>query len=416
MSKQENMAGYKDLLKHRNYVFVLVSNTLTGFGFTIFQVVLFWLAYRMSANSFEAAVVVQSSAIPYLFFGLVGGVYADHGDKKQLILRNQLGTGLMMAAIVAMFAFHLESIWYVALASFFIVTFRCFYSPAIRSLVSATLPESLWQQGNALFQLSGQLSRTMAPICGGVLLTHLSESWIFLILLLLMLVPLAFVMPLHLEQKKGSEGVHLLKELKSTFTFLQTRPNLLLSIIIFGIVLLFFTGMERIGLPVVSDQHWHTGAEGFSILLTLFGIGSAVGAFILGKITMPSSYARLIMAACMLWGLGLMGIGLSPNLYLAGVFALLTGVMEAFIDLPMVLMIQKYTPEQKLGQVFSFFSTVAFIGEAGAGLLAAFMMEWAGMVNSFMMVAGCIILVCGAALLWMRKSSRMEPTAVQEYR
>ncbi len=171
--------SYKELLKYNHYIFVLVLNMLAGFGFVIFQVVLYWLAYKMSDSTLQAAIVVQSSAVPYLLFGLIGGVYADSWNKKKIIIWNQIGTGIITLSIFVSFMLHIESIWYIAIASFLIVTFRCFYSPAIRSLVSITLPETLWPKGNSIFQLILQLSRSLAPVIGGILLATFSMESIF---------------------------------------------------------------------------------------------------------------------------------------------------------------------------------------------------------------------------------------------
>lgn len=226
MSKKVIATSYRELLMHREYLFVLVSSTLSSFAFVLFQVVLFWLAYKISETTFQAAVVVQSSAVPYLLFGLLGGVYADHWNKKKIIIWNQLGTGFMIFTILIMYWLHIESIWYIAVASFFIVSFRCFYSPAIRSLVSKTLPEALWPKGNSIFQLSLQLSRSIAPIFSGILLSFFSPEWMFFIFFILTIAPIGFVIPLILEHKKTSKSVPVIKELKETFTFLKTKNSL----------------------------------------------------------------------------------------------------------------------------------------------------------------------------------------------
>lgn len=172
MVDKDTDRSFGHLLKYKEYLFVIGLSTLSSFGFILFQVVLFWLAYKMSATTFQAAVVVQSSAVPYLLFGLAGGVFADKWNRKKIIIWNQLGTGFVIFTILILYWVHLESIWYIAFASFLIVSFRCFYSPAIRSLVSKTLPEPLWPKGNSVFQISLQLSRSLAPV-GGLTI----ETW-----------------------------------------------------------------------------------------------------------------------------------------------------------------------------------------------------------------------------------------------
>ncbi|MDZ5471386.1 MFS transporter [Bacillus sp. 31A1R] len=405
-----NHIQYSELRKHKDFIFVLLSSTLSSFGFVLFQVVLLWLAYKMSSNTFEAAIVVQSTALPYLLFGLVGGVYADCLNRKKIFIFNQLGTAIMILMILIMFLLKWESIYLLAGASFFIVTFRCFYSPAIRSMISVTLPEPLWPIGNSIFQLSLQLSRSLAPIASSFLITHVAPPWMFGIFLLLTILPLMFILPIKIKQETRKEPIKVLQELQGTFNFLKTKKPLLLSITSFGIVLIFFTGMERLGLPIISDQELELGAKGFSVILTLFGVGSALGAVWLGKWSMKSSYSIYILIGCIVWGLGLMGVGLSPNIYIAGVFAFLTGVAEAFIDLPMILMIQTSTPDDKIGKVFSVLSTVAFLGEAGSMFLVALFIEQLGIQISFIVTTILIFVVCTFTLFYLVSYSRNNRT------
>lgn len=402
----EKKISYKDLLVHKSFVFLLGANTLSIFGFISFQVVLFWLAYKMTDSAFEAGLVIQSFSAPFLLFGLIGGVYADQWNRKKMIIWCQMGTALMTLLVVGLYIFNLENIWLIALASFLIVSLRCFYSPAIRALVPQTLPEHLWPKGNSTLQICSQVSRSLAPVLAGAIMAVSSAEWIFTIFLAFTLASTLLIMPLKNLHVKAKGRVLVCKELKGTFAFIYSVKPLFWSLTLFGIVLLFYTGMERLGLPEVSDTVWDTGSKGFGTILTLFGVGSAIGAAIIGKVEIKS-YSRYIFISCILWGLGLMFIGISPFFYAACAFALLTGMMEAFIDLPMVLMIQKSVPDEKIGKVYSTLSTIAFIGESGSSLIAGLLIGFAGTGAGFMLAAGGIAAVCGIGLFLTERKEKI---------
>lgn len=99
-------------------------------------------------------------------------------------------------------------------------------------------------------------------------------------------------------------------------------------------------------------------------------------------------------------------------------FALFTGITEAFIDLPMVLMIQKFTPEDKIGKVFSFLSTIAFIGgEAGSSILVAFVIGGvSGIHVSFIIIACSIIVICCTSLYLMERRKIDNRISKKDYR
>ncbi|SER58830.1 MFS transporter [Salipaludibacillus aurantiacus] len=405
---QEPRIAYKDLLSQKRYLLVLLVNTFANFGFMMFQVGFFWLVYDMTKgleqSAFIAGGMILGASSPYLIFGLIGGVYADRLNKKKIIVISNLVSALILTGVPILYMSDLLTVWHVALSAFGVVSLRCFYSPAIRSLVPQVLPSEYWPAGNSVFQILSQLSKTISPALGGVLIAQYSAMSVYVVFLLLLLFSALLIFPLRIRAAvQLDKRVSVYKDIKETFIFMSTIKPLFWTIMLFGAVLLFQTGIERLGLPIVSDTEWEMGPEGFGIILATFGVGNIIGAVWLGKIKMKS-YTHYIYTGWALWGSAIALVGLSPWLALALIFALIAGIAEAMNDLPMVLMIQRFTPENRLGKVFSVWSTVAFVGESGSSLLAGMIIGMAGLHAAFVVLWLSLVLIGLAGFILTREA------------
>lgn len=386
-------ANQTSLWLHKNYISILIANLTSSFGTMMYQVAFFWLAYKLTSSAFSAGMVILASTSPYLLFGLIGGVYADRWNRKKVSMWSNLLTALIVSIIpVAIWSDHLTA-GVLGITAFIVMSIRCFFNPAIRALIPQTLPENLWQKGNTVWQISTQLSRSIAPALAGVFIAGPGTELVFILYVLLLLISFAATLSVKIAPRKmPTEKVGVVKDIISTFQFVSTIKPLFWSIMLFGLVLLIYTGMERIGLPDVSDNVWEMEARGFGIIMATFGIGNILGAFILGKMNIKN-YSKIIFSGWMIWGITLGWIGLTDWFYLAVALAIVNGISESMNDLPMVLMIQRLVPDDKLGKVFSMWSTTAFIGESGSSILCGFVIGWAGLNTSFFLVALALTLI-----------------------
>lgn len=386
--------GYKALFKYKNYNLILFLNIVSFFGMMMYQVAFFWLAYIMTSSALTAGILILASTSPYLLFGLIGGVYADRWSRRGIAL---WGTVMTIPAVLFIPILHwadMLQVWHIGLTAFVIVTIRCFMHPAIRAMIPQTLPESLWPAGNSVFQVSAQLARSIGPAVGGYLIVIYSPMIIFIIFSILLFITILLILPINIEVEKKVKGkVSVFRDIVDTYHFIRPNKPLFLTIILFGVVLLAYTGMERIALPQLSDTVWDMDVRGFGILMTMFGIGSIIGAIILGKIKIKA-FSNYIYTGWFLWGTSILVIGISSSFYIAVIFAIILGIAESLNDIPMVLMIQKQVPNDKIGKVFSMWSTVAFVGESGSNVLAGAVIGMIGAIYGTVF-AGVILVTTG---------------------
>jgi MFS transporter, DHA3 family, macrolide efflux protein len=71
------LGNYGEIFRNRDYAKLWTGQTTSVFGDAVYHVAFNWYVYKTSPSALVAGLVICCASAPYLFFGLVGGVYAD---------------------------------------------------------------------------------------------------------------------------------------------------------------------------------------------------------------------------------------------------------------------------------------------------------------------------------------------------
>ncbi len=386
------MAGYSkwdELVRIHDYRLLLFGQMISTFGESIYNVAFYWLAYEMTGSAWIAGVVVFCASVPYLIFGLLGGVYADRLNRKSLMLVSDLIRAVAVAVVPLLAMLDILAVWHLAAVAFVLTTARCFFQPALNASVAFVLNNELRSAGVALVEGGFRGARLTGLAFGAVLIEIWGADQLYTVAILTFLVSVAFVVPLRqigqIEHEETEENI--LDALGNTFRFLRGHLDLFWGIVLFGVGLMFVTGLERIALPRVADEQWGIGASGFGWVLAMITLGYFCASLVLGRMTFNSP-KLYIFGGWALWGGFFAVLGLTDNIGLAVCVAFLIGISEAITDIPLVVLIQQRTPDNRMGKVFSMWSTIAFIGDSLSALMIGALITHTTMVAVF--------LICGA--------------------
>jgi MFS family permease len=202
-----------------------------------------------------------------------------------------------------------------------------------------------------------------------------------------------------------------ISEIVDTIRSLQENRALFWSIALFGFGLLFITGIDRIALPALSDRQWQAGPDGLGLIMASFAIGNVVASLGIGHLKMHR-HALAIFTGWALWGLFYALVGISPWFALALAFAFMAGAAEALIDVPLVMLIQTTVARERMGKVFSMWSTTAFIGDAASALFAGFVVGLLGPQHAYVVAGACLVglAALGLALTRALRASTATPS------
>jgi MFS transporter, DHA3 family, macrolide efflux protein len=404
---------YMELLKIQNYFCIWFGQALSNFGDMIFQAAYVWLAYKTTHSAGMAGFVIFASTAPYLFFGLIGGVFADRWNRKRVMIMGDIIRALAALFLFIIITFHAYNIWLLMLVAFLMGTVRCFFYPSLRATLTNILNSEQQQAGNAFLQLSYQLTKVIGYSLGGALITLVPISNLFFITFCTYTISYILLFKLKIGAvHKVKVKTNIINDLLETFRYIVLIKPLFLSIIMYGIGLLFITGTNRLSLPRVSEYVWHTGSQGFGEIISVLAIGNMLGAFIIGRFQIQS-ISRVVFIGWSLWSGFMALVGILPWFPVALFLAFLSGFFEACSDVPTVMLIQKHTPEKKLGQIFSAWSTTSFIGESGSTYMMAMLISKVGAFHSIFIGNIFVVII---ALVFLILSSKMNTLQNQKER
>lgn len=406
------LARYRQLFANRNYSLLWVGQTGSVVGDALYHVAFYWLAYKLSESPVVAGVVIFASSVPYLFLGLLGGVYADRLNRRRLMIGGDIARALTVAVIPLATWLGFMSVWLLGAVAFLLTSVRCFFYPAVKSTVADVLRDSERAVGVSFMQASQQAAKVLGTAAGGLLISLYSAEAVYALPVLTYGISVLALFRLQGKFAPASSGtqVSALADIADTVRSLQPNRALFWSIALFGFGLFFITGIDRIALPALSDREWRVGPEGLGLIMASFAVGNVAASLGVGLLKIDR-HALVIFTGWALWGLFYALIGISPWFGLALAFAFLAGAAEALIDVPLVLLIQTSVARERMGKVFSMWSTVAFIGDAASALFAGFAVGLLGPQHAYVTAGACLIGLAIVGLVLTRAMSTVNATA-----
>jgi MFS family permease len=114
-------------------------------------------------------------------------------------------------------------------------------------------------------------------------------------------------------------------------------------------------GPLLVGIPQLVRERLSEGAGGFGLVMSAFGAGSLVGLALGGTLPKPPPRVTgsLLLAVCVVFGLGLAVLGFAHTLVAALLPALLMGLAVGYLMVFFFSWVQARTPQRMMGRMMS---------------------------------------------------------------
>ena len=389
--------GFLRALRHRNYRLFFGGQTVSLIGSWITRIATGWLVYRLTGSVLLLGVVGFCGQIPTLFLAPIAGVFVDRWDRRRVLLVTQLLSMLQSAAMAALALMGVITVVEVLLLQIFQGTINAFDTPARQAFVvalvddRADLPNAI-----ALNSSMVNLSRILGPSIGGVIIADVGEGWCFAVDAVSYLAVIASLLAMRLGSaapRRAGTGVR--HELAAGFRYVTGFAPIRTVLILLAIVSTM--GMPyTVLMPAIATRVLHGGPHTLGVLMGASGVGALGGAFYMASRRSVVGLGRAIVVAAALFGAGLVGFGLSRQLWLS--LVLLPPIGAGFmISLAATnTIVQTITEEHFRGRVMAFY-TMAFLGTAPIGSLLAGVLADRFGPSSTVMLGGA---ACIAGAVW----------------
>lgn len=326
-----------------------------------------WLVLQLSGSAFLLGLDAFLGEIPILLFSLVGGVIADRVDRRRLLIGSQIVQMCCAILLAGMFAFGVVQVWHILALSFIVGMAQAFGGPAYQALIPTLVRSEELSAAIAWNSIQFNLARVVGPVLGGLALTKLGATWCFGLNGLSYFGPILALLAVRARHIPEQTGETMLGSMKQGVRFIRTRPAMSSLIVlaflmtVLGIPLIVF-------LPVFARDVFHQGPSTYTLLLSVSGAGSVVGALVIAAAGHQKRQGAIALTTLVALGVLITGFSLSSNLTLSCVLLFLGGAALVATFATVTSLVQAIATDDMRGRVMSVYN-VFFRGGMPIGSL-----------------------------------------------
>ena len=374
------------------------ATTLSLFGDFFSYIALAWLVLQLTGSSLALGTVLVVQALPRAVLMAVGGALADRLSPRLTMLGSMALRATVVAPLALLVLTGRVQMWEVYAMAVVFGVVDAFFMPARQSILPKVVADHELEPGNAVLNVTAQISVIIGPVLGGVIVAVFGTGWAFagdaacfaLGFLLILWLPAARRATAGAAHPDGGLG----GQIAAGFRYAWADVGLRVTLIVIAVVDFAANGALGVGLPTLAHGRFAAGATGFGILFGAWGVGATAGALGAGFLPPPKRFGWLIVGLCVWLGMGITGVGLVPALLPAALLMGFSGISTGVVNTYAISWLQRRTDPSMQGRVMSLVMLASMgltpVAYAASGAIAN--------LNPTLLfvIAGGMILLCAA--------------------
>jgi MFS family permease len=394
---RKSVMDLSPLRESRDFRLLWIGEVISHTGRHITVVALPFQVYELTGSALAVGLIGLAQVGPLVAFALIGGAIADRYDRRRLLIISQLGS---MAASLMLVGGAIDGnppIWFLYVAAALASAFAAIDAPTRSAAIPRLVTKKRISSAIALNQLGFQVNDVAGPALGGLIIAWAGLTAAYLIdtvTFLAAIWALLLMKPMPPEEDESRTSV--LRSVREGFSYLKGR-RVLQSTFLIDINAMVF-GMPRALFPLLAVEAFHVGPIGLGFLYSAPGAGAMIGALLTGWVQHVRHQGRAVLWAVAVWGLAIIGFGLSTKAFaLALVFLAIAGAADVISAIFRGTILQTSVPDKLRGRLSGIHIMVVVsgprLGDFEAGLVAQLVSP------AFSVVSGGIACVVGVALV-----------------
>jgi MFS family permease len=382
-------------LRHRNFRLFFGGQSISLIGTWMTRIATYWLVYRLTGSALLLGTVSFAGQFPTFLLAPFAGVWVDRLNRRHVLLWTQalsMVQSLLLAALT--FSGHITVGWIIVL-SVMQGAINAFDMPGRQAFMVQMIGDDRADLSNAIAINSSMvnMARLIGPSLAGMVIAASSEAWCFLIdgisYIAVIASLLAMIIGTPAIRRKATSTFH---ELKEGWSYVSGFHAIRTILMLFAVVSLL--GMPFVVLmPIFAAKVLGGGPHTLGFLMGAMGVGALISALSLAARKSVRGLIRIIPVSAAVFGLGLVGFGLSRSFWLSMLMVLIAGMGMMQGMAASNTIIQTLVSEEKRGRVMSYY-TMAFVGMAPFGsllagsLASAIGAPWTVILNGILIMLG----------------------------
>jgi MFS family permease len=340
-------------LRFPNFQWFIASLLAMTVATQIQAVVVSWQIYELTKDPFSLGLIGLAEAVPFLGFALFAGHVADTAGRLRISL---VALGVLVGCSLTLLGFSIRPglinstrVWPMYAVIFLSGIARSFLQPARQALGAELVPRELYPNAVTWRSSTWQLAEVVGPAIGGLVYGFANATAAYAVDATLMGVALLSLGRIRHRSEPVVTEASFLASLVTGVRFVRGQP-LILGALTLDLFSVLFGGAVAL-LPVFAAEILHVGPEGLGVLRAAPAMGAVVMSLGLAHRPPLRQAGRTLLVSVALFGLCMIGFGLSRNFFLSCALLALSGMVDTVSVVIRSTLLQVMTPNHLLGRV-----------------------------------------------------------------
>ena len=309
----------------RNYRLYASGQLVSLTGTWMQRVAQDWLVLELTNSGTALGVVTALQFGPALVLGLWGGMLADRGNKRRLLLATQTAQALVALVLGVLAVTGVVQFWHVLVLATMLGLITAVDSPIRQSFVVEMVGKDDLVNAVGINSTIFNTGRILGPAIAGVMISAVGTGWAFLVNAASSIAVLAALVAMRESELHPSDPVRRAGgQLRAGLQYVRGRADLMLTMILVFVVGTFGLNFA-ITTALLAKQVFDRGATGYGLLSTMLAVGACVGAVSATMRTRRPSQLFLVLAAVAFSVLEIVS-GVMPTFLLTAIVLVPTGL------------------------------------------------------------------------------------------
>ncbi len=267
-----------------------------------------WVMTDLSSSPVMVSLVQAAAALPMVLFAMVAGALTDIVDRRRYLLATQVWMALSAATLAFLAAIDQLDPANLLLLTFSLGIGAAMSTPALNVTGPELVPGAMLPQAVALGSLSMNISRSIGPAIGGLLLSQFG-AWAAYSLNTITFV--GMIVMLWYWKREPDESTlppeRFFQALRAGLRYAR-RASPFRAVLVRAAAFILFTISAWALLPLIARNELDGGPHTYGFLLAFVGLGAVAAVIVLPWLQSRISRDHLVLGASMVYALTIIAL------------------------------------------------------------------------------------------------------------
>jgi MFS family permease len=296
----------------RDYRLVFTGGAVSGFGSFITYVTIPFQVAAITNDPLAVGLLGLCELVPLLVMAFVGGALADYLDRRLLVRGGEIALAALCGVLLVNALADRPHLWLLYLVAAVTAAIDGVQRPALEAMVPRLVKPEEIPATSALQSLGMQVAQLGGPALAGVLIATVDLAWVYAFDLATFAVSVTCLTLVRAVPPPPDADRPSIQSVITGLRYARSRPELLGTYLV-DINAMFF-GMPQALYPFLATQLG--GPKVLGLLYAAPAVGSLLATVGSGWTGRVHRHGLMVIIAAALWGVGIIGVGLSHVLWL----------------------------------------------------------------------------------------------------